>query len=106
MIMSNLYFVALDLWPETKEGDPLYVLGPAATFSGWIDIDNIQTWLATYEPEEIAVMFAEDKARLGAGDAYEGWYGIATVNEVRPESPAEMLARLGYASLPLVYLPA
>jgi hypothetical protein len=92
------YFVDLDLWAEDDNGEPIYTIGPAASFTGWVEVtENI----TTYEPEKVACMLAENNARTAAGWEYQGTWGIATVNTVRPESLAERLSRLGY--VPLFY---
>lgn len=94
------YFVDLDLWPEDKEGDPIFLHGPAASYRGMIDVDGSDSIL-TYSPEEVACMLAENAARWAAGERYHQTWGIATVNSVRPESEAERLVRLG--CIPLFY---
>lgn len=73
--------------------------GPAANFKGMVDLTGAEGMLEDFDPEEVAVWFAEENARTAAGGAYDCTYGLVTVDAVRPESEGERLMRLGYAPL-------
>jgi hypothetical protein len=95
MKQRRFFIENMQLHHETEDGDPDWLRGPVACFTGWVTIDELVVQPAD-TPEEFALALTEERLRSLQGDEFHsGYYGVVSYYTIREERGADIMRRIG-----------